>query len=131
MKYFLQKTIVKFSDYDIGCINEAKFIIDTHLERHFSIEFLASKVHIGKTKLQAGFREYFGLGLFAYLRKQRMIKAAELMVETDQTIKQASIQTGFKYSSNFTKAFVTFHGLTPGKYREYFQNNLPFPGSRK
>lgn len=46
--------------------------------------------------------------------------AAELIVETDKTIKQISRLTGFKYSSNFTKAFVSHHGLTAAKYREYF-----------
>jgi len=120
---------VQFTDYDIECIKNAKQIIDAHLERHYRIEFLAYKVNIGRTKLKSGFQRYYCLGLFSYLRKQRMIKAAELIVETDKTIKQIATLTGFKYASNFSKAFVTFHGLTPGKYREYFLNN--FRSSRK
>lgn len=111
---------MQFTDYDIDCIKNAKLIIDANLERHYRIEFLAAKVHIGTTKLKSGFRKYYSLGLFSYLRKQRMIKAAELIVETNKTIKQVATLTGFKYSSNFTKAFVSHHGLTPAKYREYF-----------
>ena len=111
---------MQFTDYDIECIKNAKVIIDAHLERHYRIEFLAAKVNVGTTKLKAGFHKYYGLGLFTYLRKQRMIKAAELIVETDKTIKQVASLTGYRYSSNFTKAFVTYHGLTPAKYREYF-----------
>jgi len=108
------------TDYDIECIKNAKLIIDAHLEKHYRIEFLAAKVNIGTTKLKSGFHQYYGLGLFSYLRKQRMIKATELIVESNKTIKQIALITGFKYVSNFTKAFVTFHGLTPAKYREYF-----------
>ena len=109
-----------FTDYDIECIKNAKQIIDAHLEKHYSIDSLAVKVNIGTTKLKSGFRKYYHLGLFTYLRKQRMIKAAELIVETDKTIKQIARLTGFKYSSNFTKAFVSHHGLTPARYRDYF-----------
>ena len=108
------------TDYDIECINKAKELIDANLGTHFTIEFIAVKATIGKTKLTIGFRQYYGMGLYSYLRKQRMIKAAELMAETRRTIKQIAGDTGFKYASNFTKAFAAYHGLTPGKYRELF-----------
>jgi AraC-like DNA-binding protein len=109
---------VQLSDYDIDCIKNVKLIIDGHLESHYSIEFLAAKVNIGSTKLKKGFRKCYGLGLFTYLRKRRMIKAAELLVATDKTIKQIAKLTGFKYSSNFTNAFFTHYKITPAKYRQ-------------
>ena len=113
---------MQFSEYDIVCIKKAKAIIDADTSRHYTIEFIAGKTSIGKTKLKKGFKQYYNLGLFTYLRKQRMIKAAELIVETNKTIKEIARRTGFKHSSNFITAFASYHGLTPARYRAYFSS---------
>ena len=113
---------MQFSDYDIECIKKAKAIIDADISRHYTIEFIAGKTRMGETKLKKGFKQYYKLGLFTYLRKQRMIKAAELIVETNKTIKQIAKTSGFNHSSNFITAFTSYHGLTPTKYRSYFLN---------
>lgn len=111
-----------FSDYDIECIEKAKVFIDANLGTHFNLEFIAMKVALGKTKLTRDFRKYYGIGLYQYLKKQRMIKAAELLAQTRKPIKEVASITGFKYSSNFTKAFSSYHGLTPAMYRDLFSN---------
>ena len=113
---------MSYSDYDIECIEKAKELIDANLDTHFNLEFIAIKVALGKTKLTRGFRKYYGMGLYSYLRKQRMILAAELLAETGKTIKQVASAAGFKYPSNFTKTFTAYHGVTPGKYRRLFNN---------
>ena len=114
---------MQLKDYDIECIKKAKEIIVSDLSIHYRIELIATKVNLGKTKLKMGFRIYFGLGLYSFLKKQRMIKAKELLLGTDKTIKQIARIVGFKHASNFTKAFGAYHGLAPGKYRKYFQAN--------
>ena len=108
--------------YDIECIENARKIIDADISRHFTIEYLAGKAGVGKTKLKKLFKEYFGSGLFTYLQKQRMIKAAELIVETNKTIKEIAKATGYRYSTNFSSAFTSYHGLAPVKYRAYFSS---------
>lgn len=95
-------------------------MIDADISRHYSIEFIAEKIGIGKTKLKKGFREYFETGIFGYLRTQRMIKAVELLIHSDKPIKTIAKVSGFKYYSNFSSAFKRFHGLPPGKYRKLF-----------
>lgn len=98
-------------------------MIDADTSVHYSIELIAEKVGIGKTKLKIGFKEYFKMGLFTYLREKRMLKAAELLKNSNKTIKEISKATGFKYYSNFLSAFTAYHGLPPSKYRNVFQQN--------
>jgi AraC family transcriptional regulator, transcriptional activator of the genes for pyochelin and ferripyochelin receptors len=114
---------VSFTEYDIECFKKAKSMIDNDTSMHYSIEFIAEKIGIGKTKLKIGFKEYFKMGLFTYLREQRMIKAAELLVHSHKTIKEIAKATGFKYYSNFITAFTTYHGLPPSKYQNLFSTN--------
>lgn len=98
-------------------------MIDADTSVHYSIELIAEKIGIGKTKLKIGFKEYFKMGLFTYLREKRMLKAAELLINSNKTIKEISKATGFKYYSNFLSAFTAYHGLPPSKYRNLFQQN--------
>jgi len=112
-----------FSDYDIECVKKVKSIIDADTGIHYSIDTLAEKAGIGKTKLKMCFRLKFKMGLFAYLREQRMIKSAELLADSNKTIKQISKATGYKYYSNFLSAFTAYHGIPPSKYRKLFQQN--------
>jgi AraC-like DNA-binding protein len=111
---------VQFSDYDIGCIQKAKDIIVADLSIHQNIELIATKVGFGKTKLKMGFKLYCGMGLYSFLKRQRMIKAAELLIGTDKTIKQIAKSVGFRHASNFAKSFGSYYGITPGKYRKEF-----------
>jgi AraC-like DNA-binding protein len=107
-----------FSAYDIECIEKAKKMIDTDIRRHLSICSVAESVGMGATKLKTGFKQMYGLGLFAYLQQQRMDKAATLLTDTDKTIKEISKIAGFRYRSNFITAFTAYHGMPPGRYRK-------------
>ncbi|MGC4102349.1 helix-turn-helix domain-containing protein [Ferruginibacter sp.] len=108
---------MEITDYDIECIEKAKALIDTDTSVHYSIEHIARTVGIGSTKLKKGFRGKYKSSVYAYLRKQRMIKAARLLRETQKTIKQVAKETGFHYIGNFTRAFTDYYKTAPGAYR--------------
>jgi len=113
---------VQFTDYDIECIKRAKSIIDADISRHINIATIAQKSGIGETKLKRGFKEYYGSSPFTYLREQRMIKAGQLILETNKTIKQIAKATGFTYSNNFTTAFSSYYHVSPRRYRHLYSS---------
>lgn len=110
-----------FSAYDMECTTKAKALIDKDISRHLSIDDIAAAVGIGSTKLKKGFKQQYGLGLFTYLRKQRMELAADLLLTTNKTIKQIAKTTGFHYTSNFSSAFLNFHKRSPAQFRNKHQ----------
>lgn len=118
LRFFIQLIYVQLNGYDIECIQKAMTIIVDDLASHQNIETIAGKVNLGTSKLKLSFKLYYGMGLYSFLKKQRMIKAAKLLVGTNKTIKQIARSAGFKYASNFTKAFGSYYGITPGKYRK-------------
>lgn len=46
---------MQFTDYDIECIKNAKLIIDTDLEKHYSIELFAARWILEQQKLNRNF----------------------------------------------------------------------------
>lgn len=106
-----------FTAYDIDCLKMAKAIIDKSSREHHSIGDIARAVGMGATKLKAGFTYYYGSGLYAYLREQRMQQAKMLLADKNKTIKAVARAMGFKHTSNFTTTFKKRFGVTPGKSR--------------
>ncbi len=110
--------IMPVYDNNFEQIQQAKNIIDADISRHFSIEDIARQVALGKTKLKQGFREYYGKGLYTYLRETRMAKAVQLVTGTNIPFKQVAKACGFKYSNNFIAAYTKFYHSTPGTARK-------------
>ena len=115
---------MEITDYDIECIEKAKALIDADTSVHYSIEHIATVAGIGSTKLKKGFREKYKSSLFSYLRKQRMIKAANLLTTSNKSIKQIAKVTGFQHLTNFTRAFTNYYKISPGNYRQQLKLKL-------
>jgi AraC-like DNA-binding protein len=93
----------------------AAAIIEQTPFRHYTIPQLAEKVNMPEKKLKACFKNMFGMGLYAYLRKQRLKVAEALMLE-GRCINVAMKAVGYKSESNFCSAFNDVYGDTPGAY---------------
>jgi AraC family transcriptional regulator, transcriptional activator of the genes for pyochelin and ferripyochelin receptors len=110
--------ILNLSPYDIECLEKAKQLIEADLSQHISIADLAQKVALGTTKLKNGFAQQYGTPIYSYLRTIRMLKAVELLTDSNKTVKEIARLTGFKHKNNFTSAFNRYHGFTPGMLRK-------------
>lgn len=108
----------KYSTYDLECL----FLVKQHIEKqyydHTSISDLSHTYGINENKLKKGFMQLFGMGLFGYLELVRMRHAAEMLEETDRTIRYIAFSLGYRYESNFIKAFRNHYAATPRVYRE-------------
>jgi AraC-like DNA-binding protein len=107
-----------FSGRDKAKILRAKTLLEAYVAmRNPSIKVLATMVSINEFKLKAGFRQFFGTGVFEWLLNKRMLKAKELLQNTDMPLKELCKMVGYRRSSNFVTAFRNKFGVTPGSFR--------------
>jgi AraC family transcriptional activator of pyochelin receptor len=109
---------VNLTDRDIEQLNEAKKLIDKDTSKHYSIPEIAREVGLSKTRLTRGFKQLFNSGLFEFLENARLEKAKELLANTNKTLKQISVDLGYKYSNNFSTAFKRKYGRTPRSWKK-------------
>ena len=109
---------MSLSEYDMECLAKAKSIIDKDYSIHYTIESLAQQVGLGATRLKAGFKLLYNMGIYEYLREQRMQHAMVLVYDKTKTLKQVAKAAGFKHSNNFIVAFCKRFGLSPGAVRK-------------
>ncbi|WP_353570808.1 AraC family transcriptional regulator [Candidatus Albibeggiatoa sp. nov. BB20] len=104
---------IAFSHVDKQRIYEARDRLLANLKITPSLIELAHSVGINEKKLTEGFKIFFGKPVFAWLREQRMLQASELLAEKRLTIQEITTYCGYKYQSDFTKAFKKHFGITP------------------
>lgn len=112
------KPVIKdLSSSDIEKVHACHTIILNDLTQHYNISKLARKVGLNEFKLKIGFKQLFGVGPFAFLKKERMNKAYDLLLNTDKPIKDIQSIAGYESLTSFVGAFRKFFGRTPGDIR--------------
>jgi AraC family transcriptional regulator, transcriptional activator of the genes for pyochelin and ferripyochelin receptors len=109
---------IKFSDID--CIHQAREIIIQRLDDPPSLLELAREIGLNDCTLKRGFRQVFGTTVFGYLRQQRLIKAQQLLQETEMTIAQVSSHVGYSHGGHFASAFKREFGVSPKMFKNSF-----------
>jgi transcriptional regulator GlxA family with amidase domain len=87
------------------------------------IQDLALECNLSESHLQHLFKESTGLGLGRLLIEKRMRRAAELLEQTDLSIKEIAWTVGYEHTSSFTRAFERHFREAPRCFRHRQQQN--------
>ena len=102
-----------FSPVDIERIEQARQMMDDHIDKPLTLDYLAAIVGINKNKLKSGMIYLYNATPMALLLELRMTRALTLL-ETGLQVSQVAWRVGYKYANNFTVAFTRYHGKSPG-----------------
>lgn len=78
---------------------------------------IARRLNMSTSKLQRAFKQYSGISVMEYIRKQRLLQAKQAMKLDGISIGEAAFRAGYKHSSNFCLAFKKTFGYSPGSLR--------------
>jgi AraC-like DNA-binding protein len=91
--------------------------INEHYEKALSIAELARLAGLSPRQLQRKFKQAFGVGPHDFLIKTRLLAACRAIRETDRSLAEIGLASGFCDQSAFTRYFREHMGLTPRRYR--------------
>jgi AraC-like DNA-binding protein len=80
-----------------------------------TIPALARSAMMSETKLKNLFKTIYGLGLYEYYQKNRMLKARQLLRSKKYSVKEAGMALGFRNLSNFTIAYKKEFNCLPSE----------------
>ena len=81
---------------------------------------LADILGLSVSQLDRKFKSFAGVSPMTYLLKVRINEACRQLAETEKTITEIHLDTGFQDQSYFCRQFKKFMGTTPRKYRLQF-----------
>jgi AraC-like DNA-binding protein len=86
-------------------------------EHTWTVEQLAAKVGLSRSRFSVLFSRVVGESPQSYLTRLRMQRASSLLREHQGSIADVALATGYESESSFSKAFRRQYGKTPGRYR--------------
>lgn len=96
-------------------------LINDKCAEPMTIAEIAETVGVHPLYLARTFKKFFYCSPGEYLRKRRIKKASELLINSDNTLVQIALKCGYSDQSQFTKSFKKHTSYTPGKYRQIYR----------
>lgn len=101
---------------DVRRVHEAQRILMQELASPPQISKLARRVGISQTKLKADFKAVAGETIYAFVKRSRMEKAAQLLLEGAMSVSEVAYVVGYEYAANFTSVFREHFGMSPRQW---------------
>jgi two-component system response regulator YesN len=79
---------------------------------------LAKHTPYSYSHLSMLFKKYTGKTIVSHLQELKLIRAKELLRNTDNTISEIIVELNYESLSNFTHTFKKFTGLSPSEFRK-------------
>lgn len=95
----------------------AKQLMLKHLDSGIQISAVAQECCLSRSHFSRAFKNTTGHAPRDWLRLARLTRARELLVQTDCSITQVSLECGFADQAHFTRIFSREFGVTPRKWR--------------
>jgi two-component system response regulator YesN len=91
--------------------------IKTNYSGNISLKTLAAGFNVNANYLGRLFKEELGEFFSDYLNKIRIDKAKELLLTTNQSIREVSLRVGYTDPNYFYTLFKKYMGISPAEYR--------------
>ena len=98
-------------------IKKAMLYISDHFNTPLTLEEVAAHVHLHPSYFSTLFKNSTGSAFKEYLNMVRIEESKRLLANTDFSIIDIAVATGFEDQSYFSKVFKKYTGLTPKQYR--------------
>ncbi|MCC5841565.1 MAG: XylR family transcriptional regulator [Opitutales bacterium] len=85
-----------------------------------SVEDVAGAARMSRRSLERKMREALGCTVYEEIRRRRLALAKEKLRTGRQSLTEVALDSGFNNSSDFSKIFRKWEGMTPGDYRRRY-----------
>lgn len=98
-------------------LTKALLLMEAAIEFPMPINEIADEVNISQRQLDRIFQEYLKTSPSKYYREMRLLRAGEMLRQTNVPISQIALGCGFQSVTHFSKYFKQQFNDTPRKYR--------------
>ncbi|WP_026489430.1 AraC family transcriptional regulator [Butyrivibrio sp. XBB1001] len=106
---------------NIDKLVEVTNYIDSHRSDDLTVEQLADLAGFSKFHFERLFKAYMGISCYQYITKRRVLMAQELLGDTDLSVMDIALQSGFFSLSTFNRVFKDINKCSPTEYRKLYR----------
>ena len=105
-------------------IQDVLLYLEADYMNRITIEDILKFCPLSRSHFHSLFKKETGKTFIQYLNELRCDKAGKMLISTDDTILDISLEAGFNNLSHFCHTFKDVKGVSPAKYREQYVNIL-------
>jgi len=118
----VKAVVVRASTQDLKgggrIVTQAKEFIRLHAGERIAVSDVAKALSVSRRTLENRFREVLERGVADVLRQERLERVCRLLRETDRTITDIALDSGFASPTHLNAAFKRFTGTTMRAWRK-------------
>ena len=114
-----QKHAQRIHAQDVSRLYDIKALLEQESHLKHTIEELAMRIGMNRTKLQAGFKQCFGMTIHEYVLEMRMNEAYRLLTSFSKgtySIEEVARSVGYKNYAHFSTMFKKKFGVSPSSF---------------
>lgn len=108
----------RIAESDLEHLEAVTIYLRNHFMRSVSIDDLARRACMSKSKLFNLFKQVYRSTITEYLHNLRLQRAKELLLESDLKISSIANEVGYKAHGSFSEVFKRYTSFTPNEYRQ-------------
>lgn len=121
---FYSKSIKDEVSLEQGVVVEVIKYINNHIEEELNLEAVAERYNVSTRYMRKYFNKYLGMNCTQYISLLRIARAKEMLWNTDKSITDIAMNTGFNSSQYFSRVFNKYTNMTPLEYREKWRGKV-------
>ncbi|KAA6303216.1 MAG: Sensor histidine kinase TodS [Candidatus Ordinivivax streblomastigis] len=115
--YYSDNNTVASNERDHKFIQDFVRTIENNMTQPvLDVSFIASELSMSRSKLYRKIKAMTGMSIVEFILKRRLLKAANLMIEKDLSMREIMDDVGIESHSYFTNAFKKEFGETPSAF---------------
>ena len=120
--YGIKAVIVRESTQDLKgggrLVSLAREFIRLHVHEKISVKDIVAALNVSRRTLEHRVKEVTGQGVAGILRKERLERVRQQLVETNRTITEIALDSGFASPTHLAGLFKRTFGVTMGECRQ-------------
>lgn len=118
-KYIAEPSKITISSMDEELLKRAMEQIEQNISNcEYNVEAFVSDMGIGRTLLYQKINDIVGMSIKEFIMDVRLKRSAQLLKDSDLTISEIAIQTGFNNPKYFSICFKKHFELTPTEFKK-------------
>lgn len=122
--YVRIKTHLSVSDKNYLAVRDAIAYIEENYTQPLTVDELAYNAGFSKSRFMTIFKEYTNTTCKKFINQCRLESSREMLRETDDTVLNIAIASGYNNISLYNREFKKAYGITPLEYRKNNKKNF-------
>lgn len=98
-------------------IDEVRFMLRKNVELNINLEEVANDYNVGYSYFRKMFKKYTGISPKQYLLQLKILRAKELLINSNLAVKEIAYELGFQSIYYFSRIFKEKTGMNPSELR--------------